>query len=283
MNLVKNSESITISSSSNEHIVSSNFPDNSKYIFRIPLIRLSSDDILYTKCQLSHFEFVNTMYNVHKNNNNLIIETASSTIVVVVPPANYTALSLITTILADQYIPTGFDITFEESTSKFVFSSDGPFTITKDSTINDVLGNKEYQDLASGFQNKLTMPYPVNLLGTRSISISIDEINTNNYDSALQKSILKNVQLGAQFGEIQFYEQQSNSDEFIISGHINQLTVSILDDNGNLIENNGQHFSLTLRFDKYYFMNTKIIRKIVENPNEEEDVQIDNNKPNKKK
>lgn len=281
MNLIKTTKSITLSSDANDSIISSNFPLNSEFVFNIPIINLSSPEILYSTFSLTHCEFTNTIYNINETNNSLTIIISNTHYVIVVEPSNYTILSLIQAIKSHQYFPTSVDVQFNENTSKLIFTNNAPFSISSSSIMNESIGNKEAKDLVSN-GNKIVCPFPVNLLTTKTISIVCNQLPTRNYNTKLNKNVLINMQLSsASFGEIEFYTQ-INKEENLIQGHIDTLHLLLYDDNNQLIHNNGQNFSITISFDSFIYMNSKLIKSFISNE-EEEDVQIDNRKGKQKK
>ena len=194
---------------------------------------------------LSFYVF-NESNNIIKYSDSAITTPTSYTI----PPANYTINSLLTTINSIANIP--FTITFVKATSKLKLTPNavGNFTIVEvANSCYNLLGLETHTRV---YTRAVEFPFTINLVYTSGVSIAINNIENLN-DEANPNTGSKKLLRIPITSSINTYLTFFNNQPFystINNKVLNFLDVSILDDDGNLLETNGNHyFHITFRVD----------------------------------
>ena len=93
------------------------------------------------------------------------------------------------------------------------------------------------------------MPFTCNFNGLQNINVIMDDITTKNMDSfsGTISSILQNIPVDCNSPIIQFVK----TNDFCIPvkiNSINQFSISLMNDSGQYINLNNQHFNITIEF-----------------------------------
>ena len=97
--------------------------------------------------------------------------------------------------------------------------------------------------------NSLTMPFTCNFNGLQNINVIMDDITTKNMDSfsGTISSILQNIPVDCNSPIIKFVK----TNDFCIPvkiNSVNQFSISLMNDSGQYINLNNQHFNITIEF-----------------------------------
>ena len=198
--------------------------------------------IIEVYCSVLSFTCPNSIYIINENNNYLALNIGNFYF----PYGNYNAQTFMTTFL--NVLPLGFNITFNSITNAFTISYNSPFIILNSSTINEIMGFSKNTDYVS-INNSLTMPFTCNFNGLQNINVIMDDITTKNMDSysGTISSILQNIPVDCNSPIIKFVK----TNDFCIPvkiNSINQFSISLMNDSGQYINLNNQHFSITIEF-----------------------------------
>lgn len=183
---------------------------------------------------------------VVSDTNNLLIINSTNYFIT---EGNYNALTLTTELNS---ILSGFTVTYDSNTNKLTFSRSTTFTISSQSTCLKIIGFSEginHTATLSGMNYTLTSNYVVNLSGTSLIYIDIPTVTTRNISSkngGAFTTIIKSVVCDVPYGSILSYTNNTNSAVVLKEKYISYFNVRLLDDEYNLLDLNGQHFTLTL-------------------------------------
>jgi len=188
-----------------------------------------------------------SFYQINSSNNKLSITMNGNTLIYSLPYGNY-IYSTFTTALG-LLLPTTFSFSFNTINNRMtITNSTYNFTINP-SSMWEVMGFA-YNTSYDSFNRVLTMPYTVNFSGIYSFNIHCQEISTRNIDSNTSSisDILASVPINNAQNNIIYYEKKTD-DEFILTNQfLDTFTINLIDDIGNYIDLNNQHYNLVLQF-----------------------------------
>jgi hypothetical protein len=168
-----------------------------------------------------------------------------------VPFGNYNAIQLMNTINALFVENTiNVSLTFNSSNGKYSFQSSAAFTIFSGS-IYKVIGldiNSNYNGLFNATTElyEMTFPYLVNTSGTKNIYIESNFITDNLQTLSNKNGILKSIPVNVPPYGIIMYNNNENLETIIKNRDVPYLEISLLDEDGNLIDMNGLDWSISL-------------------------------------
>ena len=101
----------------------------------------------------------------------------------------------------------------------------------------------------SSINNSLSLPFTCNFCGLLNINIVLDDVVTQNRDSfsGSISSIIQNLTIDTNSTVIKFVKQNDFCIPVKINS-INDFSISLINDSGQYINLNNQHFNLTLEF-----------------------------------
>lgn len=208
------------------------------FFFAVPIIVPQDYDIVL---RIDNFTCPISFFAVNDTNNTLVTSTGTYTLT----EGNYNALTLRAE-LQSQMI--GYTVSYDASTNKMRISYSSPFTFMSTSTCFRILGFEEDVDHVSS-SNALVSDFVVNLAGTSLLYIDIPNITTKNIlakNNGGFTTIVKSIVCDAPYGSILTYTNNTGASVRLGEKYISYLQVRILDDDYNLLDLNGQYFSLTI-------------------------------------
>ena len=213
-------------------------------------------DILYRQISINNAQIPVSFYVINEYNNTLPYSIADGPIeTLTFPLGNYNATTFITTFKS---MMIGWNITINKITGLLTFTYSSDFTLY-DSPLYRLLGFTDA--LSSSTFNILTAPHLCDFSGIRRLSIRSSilrclnrDSSTGNYTNDIQ---VIPINMPA-YGIIKF-ENISGFKNIIQNRALDQLDISIYDDENNLVDFNGCHWNITLQLD--------IIRKISDDSN----------------
>jgi len=200
--------------------------------------KLPSDCQMCHHVQFKEMSFTNLLYNITSSNNRLdYVFNAVNKSVTITP--GYYELSTLTTALNSAQSDLVF--TANNVTKKYDVTSASPSFILLTGTINKVIGFTTLQTAATAYSGNL----PFNLIRTNYIHVLTEGLADS--DNVLASDgkrygIIASVPLTLPYGYVVTRsEDKDSSDESIMNAHINLSLVNIklVDDDFNVIENNG--------------------------------------------
>ena len=239
---------------------------NSEVTFEMKYPIIAPKDCLYMTWCVQSFTCPVSWYLINSTNNLLSITMNSMTYNISIPYGNYNATNFQTVLLS--LLPSGFSISINAYTNIYTMThSIFDFTINSTSTIYQIMGLYKGQSYSSTSKN-LTLPYTCNFSGLNSINIICENIRTNNLDSRTQltsSNIIATIPINnAQTGVIFFQKYNYDYCFDVKDDTIDYLDILIIDDLGNQINFNNQHWNLTIQINYY----REIIKPIDENFND---------------
>lgn len=218
---------------------------NSQLLYSTPYLIPKIENILYTKVSVSNAQIPVSFYIINGNNNFLSTSLGNF----IFTNGNYNALTFAT--MAKVILGATWNILFNQSTGKFTVSNTlSEFSIFYASTCYRILGLKTGTNYNSTGRS-LGMPLPCNFLGITKLNLMSNSLKSQNLDIVSRGNFLGTIPVNSNiYGLIQ-YNNPSN-DGFILKNQgVDTIDISITDDDGRLVDFNGIHLTMTLRFDVY--------------------------------
>ena len=226
---------------------------NSDVIFYIPNITIDKTEVAYISIKNCVFPY--SWYNVNYTNNILNYHVNGLPYTITLIKGNYNANTLrehLYNLIVSQTYPNGndnkFTITYDIKTNKYIFSHlHHEFGFYETSNCFELLGFSQ-SDKTSTNRN-LTSDIMINLFPIRQIYITSNNfiLNNINHTSSSNANIITSINVVGNPHSIITYNDSSNNSHLIHNlNNINNLNIAITDQDGDLINFNGSHWSLTL-------------------------------------
>ena len=232
-----------------------NFPSQftSDAVFHIPNITIDKDEKALISVKNCVFPY--SWYNINFTNNILNYHVNNLSYTLNLVKGNYNANTLrehIYNLLISQTYPNGndnkFTITYDIKTNKYTFSHlHHEFGFYETSNCFELLGF--LQTDKTSVNRTLTSDIMINLFPIRQIYITSDNfiLNNVNHASSSNSNIITSINVVGNPYSIITYDNSSNNSHLIHNlNNINNLGIKITDQDGDLINFNGSHWSLTL-------------------------------------
>ena len=220
--------------------------------YNLPLIEIPDGFHIYlsvVSCLIPY-----SFYNINRLNNILIYSFDGVIInTLTIPIGNYNVHSLLS-VLKSNMSPL-FIITYDNVKNKFTFSHPTfDFMFMSSSTCLQILGFNNNVTISSSLLS-LTSVNCVNVYSIRTVQVNsnlitynINKVQRNNY------CILCSVPITCTPFSIIEYINRTNFKTNLFLNRISNIKIKLTDDNGNLIDLNGCHYSLTLQLDVISFI-----------------------------
>ena len=231
------------------------FPSDytSDAVFHIPNIEIDRTEKAYISVKNCVFPY--SWYNINFTNNILNYHVNNLLYTINLTKGNYNANTLkdhIYNLLTTQTYPNGndnkFTINYDIKTNKYTFSHlHHEFGFYKTSNCFELLGFSDSNKTSSN--RTLTSDIMINLFPIRQIYITSDNfiLNNVNHASSSNSNIITSINVVGNPHSIITYNDSSNNSHLIHNlNNINNLSIKITDQDGDLINFNGSHWSLTL-------------------------------------
>jgi len=207
----------------------------------------------YIHLSVKHAVIPYSFYNININNNTLQIRIFDSKGYSLTQTANISFgnhnINTLISELRTQLSPS-FTITFNSITNKITFANSiYDFAILLTSSCLELIGFSSLSDIYS--TNKLlTSNTNVNLQSVQCICIR-SNMQTNSITSGNlnNSSTLASIPIANQPFTTLAFVNQSNYRVNLYNNNLNTINIKLLDQNGNIIDLNGLHWSMTLQLD----------------------------------
>ena len=219
--------------------------------YMLPLIEIPDGFHIYlsvVSCLIPY-----SFYNINSSNNILQYSFDAITIsTLTIPIGNYNVNNLLTVLKNN--ISSGFTITYDSIKNKFTFShTTTNFMFMSSSTCLQILGFTPSVTVSS-LSLSLTSINCVNVYNIKNIQVNSNLITYN--INKLQKNnycILCSVPITCTPFSLIEYINRTNFKTNLFLNRISNIKIKLTDDNGNLIDLNGCHYSITLQLDVISF------------------------------
>jgi len=219
--------------------------------YHLPLIEIPEGFHIYlsvVSCLIPY-----SFYNINSSNNVLIYSVGGNDSErLTIPIGNYNVNSLLN-VLRSSLSPL-FTITYDNVKNKFTFThTTYNFMFLSSSTCLQILGFNNNIDILS-IRFSLTSVNCVNVYSIRTVQVNSNLITYN--INKVQKNnfcILCSVPITCTPFSLIEYINRTNFKTNLFLNRISNIKIKLTDDNGNLIDLNGCHYSLTLQLDVVSF------------------------------
>lgn len=249
----------------------------SDMLFNFQNILSDDDTIISSNISVMNAQIPVSFYIINETNYYLQIESSSpfKRTGMEIPFGNYNANTLVSYInsklLADGNT---IVVSFNSVNGKLVFTGGGGVTVSTDTTdlaIRDIIGWRTTSYVSGS--SPLTMPYPLNLLGVKKISIKSQLLGITSFDSGTNQNICLTTipNNNAPFTMINYSNQTNLNKSLIRVRKIDAIDIIIEDENGNKINFNGVDWTITLVLEnirKMSYAEIPKLAKILEQQNE---------------
>jgi hypothetical protein len=213
-------------------------------VFLIPQIQLKKNHKAYISVIDAVIPY--SFYNVNDTNNVFEYTLNGVDHAITIAKANYNVNTLISYFL--MYLEPGFTIVYNGSTNKLTFGhSTYEFSLKNESTCFEILGFTEQTH--TSISRVLISDIGINLFTIRNIQISSSNFILNNINTAKpnKASIMISIPVDVNQGSIIQYRNINNIRSLVDEIHnISNLHIQILDQDGDLLDLNGLHYSINL-------------------------------------
>jgi hypothetical protein len=222
--------------------------------FHMPTIEIAKDEKAYISVKNAVFSY--SWYNVNYTNNILNYQVNNIPYSITFPQGNYNAntfLIMILNLLKNQTYPNGnysmFTIAYDVKTNKYNFGHlYYEFGFYKTSTCFELLGFSSNTDKISA-SKVLVSNIMINLFPIRQIYITSNNFILNNisHSDNSNANVITSLNIGTNpYSIINFTETNNNQHLIHNLSNITNLNIKITDQDFDLIDFNGVHWSLTL-------------------------------------
>lgn len=259
---------------------------NSNVLFDFKGILADEDDIVSSNICVMNAQIPVSFYTINDNNN--VIGTNKGNVVIPVGNYNFNSLALVIVSAFQTQIAVGITFTISKFTGlvEFTFVSgvaNSYFNFNNSYKIFGFLPNVDYPYVG----NSRPSLFPLNLLGIKKLNIQSQKLQINSFTSTTSNLGLT---LGTvpvdqpAFSMISYSSQTDLNKSALQTSYIDQIDISIVDEDNNLINFNGIDWSITLvlenrrllpeRFTTPFRQLTTPVdsKKITEIPNENPDI-----------
>jgi len=217
----------------------------SNVVFGFTGLLQDQNNILNTFITVSNAQIPVSFYTITSINNKVIYEQSGSAFTKTIPVGNYNSSSLISALLT--LFGSSATITINKINGKltFLFNTNTPILST--STIKEVLG---FVDNVLCYANiAVELPFPLNLLGVKKVSIKSDNLAITAYSSVnfSTSNTLTTIPVDQPpFNMISYFNQTDLNTNILQARTLNTIDISLVDENNNYLDFNNCDWSMTL-------------------------------------
>ena len=220
----------------------------SECMFVLPSLVIPKRSKMSISCQTASIPY--SFYNCDDFNNKLSFIQNSITYNVLIPQGNYNVNTLITALKI--LLGVNFNIIYNSLDNTYTFTNSlYNFTLLKTSSCFEMLGFKTGINITS-VSKSLKSTLSINLFTIRNIYVSSNNFILNNVNNSTpnNSSILCSIPIQSSSGSIITYSNIYNVyNEVHNVSNLTLLHIKLTDQDGDLIDLNGCHFSITLQLD----------------------------------
>ena len=222
--------------------------NTSDCVFYLPVINIPKHRKIFCSVQTAMIPY--SFYNISSINNTLKYTVNGGGVqTLTITEGNYNVNTLITEITTG--IP-ALTITYNSKTNKLTFShSTYDFTFESNSTCFEVLGFTDDTTYSSTSQ-VLTSTISINLFTIRNVYVTSDNFQINNINNSTpnKSNILCSIPVDSSHHSMISYSNIYNVRNMIYNVHnLTNLHVKLTDQDDDVLDLNGVHWSLTLELD----------------------------------
>lgn len=241
--------------------LNSKFADNyinnsySNCEFFLPVIEIPPQHHIYISCILANIPY--SFYNIDENNNKFMFCVNNvSFYTITIPSGNYNVYQVMNYIEANN---TQLKLSYDVITNKITFTHNSyEFYVLSTSTCLELLGLKssDTQLAMTSYNKKLTSNYCINLQSKHCICVQVNYQTGNiNISNKLSNNILASIPVNGQpYSMIVYRNSNAGFRSNLYTNTLGYLNVKLIDQNNNVVNLNGCHWTLTLQLDIVKFV-----------------------------
>lgn len=218
--------------------------------FFLPLIEVPSQHTLYISVQ--HAVIPYSFYNINALNNLLVYSYDDIIFNVIIPYGNYSAYDLLETLRNSLTMP---NLKYDIITNKYIFINDThEFSFLSTSTCFGLIGFN--QGVTYNSVGKILISSNcINLQSKHCICIQ-SNLNTGsiNNTNKNENNIICSIPIDKQPFSVINYQNHNNLKYNLFNSSINNLNLKLTDQNNNLIDLNGCHWSISIQLEVVKFV-----------------------------
>ena len=239
-------DSRIISLNSSNAFLKNNTTFNSDIVFRLIGLVKPETDIKHITFHLVDAQIPVSFYNINYTNNVLKYQISSVNYTITITPGNYNFTSLASQLIAG-FLSNAhtFTITINKQTGVITFATPATNFILQVSSIFSTLGFPASNQTSSSFT--LSATYPLNLFGITKIKINSSFFNSYNYDSATygMSNLISVIPVDQPAFGLIIYENKSDAKYTLRTNAVDEIDLTLTDQNDNLINFNNIDWQLT--------------------------------------
>ena len=220
----------------------------SECMFVLPSFNIPKKCKVSVSCQTATIPY--SFYNCDDFNNKLDYSENLITYTVIIPQGNYNVLTLISALKI--LMGANFNIVYNTLDNTYTFTNTlYEFQMISSSNCFEILGlknNTTYSSISKSLKSNIS----INLFTIRNIYVSSNNFMLNNVNSSTpnNSSILCSIPISTSQGSIISYSNIYNvTNEVHNTSNLTLLHIKLTDQDGDILDLNGCHFSLTLQLD----------------------------------
>ena len=220
----------------------------SQCVFGFTGLLQDQDDIIASYITITNAQIPVSFYTITTTNNTLNYASGALITSFNIPIGNYNSNSLITALVSG-FVASGLGttptITINKINGKLIISSSVYIFLKKISTISSILGFID--EVACSTDTEL--PYPLNLLGVKKISIKSEALSISAYSSInfATSNTLTTIPIDQPpFNMVSYINQSDMNTNILQARTLNTIDISIVDENNNFIDFNNCDWSISL-------------------------------------
>jgi len=223
----------------------------SDVLFNFQNILSDEDDIISSNICVMNGQIPVSFYIINATNYQYKVYHNGLTYPVTLPFGNYTANSLVTMANSLMGPPINLAFSFNQLNGKLTLTNtagDTNISISVFSTAIDISPLLGFTTAGLAGTAPLTLPYPMNLLGVKKLSIKSQLLGVNSFQSgANQSTTLTTIPNNNAPYTMINYENLSNLNKSLVKVRkIDAIDIQIEDENGNKIDFNNVDWTITL-------------------------------------
>jgi len=220
---------------------------NSSVLFNFKGILAEEDDIISSNICVMNAQIPVSFYTINETNNYFTVQIGSFPYIVTLLNGNYNfnTLSAMVSTAYQNAIGLSLTISINKSTGviQFVTLNATYFNFDKSYKIFGFSPNVNYNGPT------ITAPYPCNLLGVKKLSIQSQKLQINSFSSVSTNLGITLATIPVDqpaFSMISYTNQTDLNKAALQTSYIDQIDLSIVDEDGNFINFNNIDWSITL-------------------------------------
>lgn len=213
-------------------------------IFQTKGFSLHNSSIVYRSIVVDYVSFASSFYLINETNNYFSTSLGNVTLI----NGNYDVddlITMITTLLPD------IDASYDNNSGNMTFLAYGPFYIYASTTCYTLIGGVTGSTYFG--EGTITMPNPVNLLGTRSLAFRCDTLAIANWIGDSQSPVLITIPINSfPFNNI-LYQNLNLQGQSPLPDYfdLNEFHIQVFDQNNNLVDFNNVSWIMSISVTSY--------------------------------